>query len=1147
MSEKALIIHNSQMRCYRAPHGALSANAKVILSIDIDKKIEVNSVALRVWQNKMGETLLPMEKNSLNERRARYTYHLQMPQNGCLVWYYFVISTPNKIIFYGNNDKNLGGEGQVYDNEPPSFQITVYDEGAVTPNWFKNAIMYQIFPDRFFRQGNILPEKKGAVMHTSWNDKPYYFKDVETDDVIAYDFFGGNIAGIKEKLGYLKELGITVIYFNPVFEAASNHRYDTGDYHKIDPIFGTNQEFADLCTVANEMGIKIILDGVFSHTGSDSKYFNKESNYDSIGAFQSQKSLFYDWYDFVQYPYQYNSWWGFTNLPNVNETTKSYMDFIINNEDSVLKYWLNQGIFGWRLDVIDELPQEFSQRFFKVLKEKNKDAVLIGEVWEDASNKISYSVPREYLCGREMDSAMNYPLRKIWFDFIMGNVDADLTNRKILSLIENYPKENFYAMMNLIGSHDVERALTLLGEAPQSEKMTIVEKANFTLPEKQYKLAVKRLKILSLWQMTFPGVPCIYYGDEVGMQGYRDPHNRGTYSWENEDEELKSWYKKIIALRKNFQALRTGKFIAVYYQDDVYGYVRQIVGGKDLFGNEAEDNSLLIVFNRNKSEIKEITINVRGILHGTLKDVLGDTPMLKVRSGKITLRLEPLQKIVYVEEKELVLERGAGILLHPSCLPSRYGIGDFGKSAYEFINFLVKAKQKLWQILPLNPVGYGYSPYQSPSAFAGNPMLISLGKLVAEGLLTPQEVKVPFHHIREKADFAAIENFKKRCLYLAYKKFCLRNVPNDFKEFCQKQSKWLDDYALFMALKKQFNNIAWNMWSSSLIKREHDALEKYRKLLDEEISYHKFVQYQFFKQWKALKLYANVRGIKIIGDMPIFIAHDSADVWANQDLFSLDKNKKPEKIAGVPPDYFSKTGQLWGNPHYNWDKMKENDYSWWRERFSALYEMVDIIRVDHFRGFASYWEIPGDAKTAIEGKWVKGPGNDFFITLEKYLGKLQIIAEDLGVITDEVNDLKDEFSLPGMKVLHFELYLDENEKIGFTCEQNCVVYTGTHDNNTTVGWLQEDLNDRTLEAIGELLNVNDIDTKEACFELIKFAYASNASVVIIPMQDWLALDSTARMNLPGTVGGNWQWRANANAFTDELAQKIAEISKVYKR
>lgn len=1148
MPDKREILHHSQMEIYRNPVGAVRAKAQLRLRIDIGMDEKVSSVMLRTWRENIGETLINMTKSAIGKQRFKYVCTLELPQKGELIWYYFIIVSEKKTFFYGNNAECLGGEGAIYETVPPAFQITVYNEDAVTPDWFKNAVMYQIFPDRFCRSGDVLVGKKGAVIHSSWENTPFYFKDPDTKEIVAYDFFGGNLAGIMEKLPYLKSLGISVIYLNPIFESVSNHRYDTGDYHKVDPMLGTNEEFATLCRTAREMGIRIIIDGVFSHTGSDSKYFNRENHYRQIGAFQSVASPYYEWYDFKRYPYEYESWWGFETLPNVKETTPSYMDFIINKEGSVLKYWLKQGVSGWRLDVIDELPEAFSQRFYQVLKEENPDAVLIGEVWEDASNKVSYGVPREYLCGQEIDSAMNYPFRQIVLDFALERADAHETNRKILSLYENYPKQNFYAMMNLIGSHDVERVLTVLGEAPFYDGMSQSQQAKFRMSNEQYQLATARLKLLSLWQMTFPGVPCIYYGDEAGMEGFKDPYNRCAFIWGKEDGYLQSWYKKIIELRNQHQALKTGDFIPVYDTGHVYGYIRRILGGQDVFGTEADDETFLILFNRSRAEMQTVTVNVRGACHGVMKDALGNAESLKVEAGQVTVRLNPLQAVAYRQLDEIRLTRGAGVLMHPTSLYSKYGIGDLGKGAYEFVNFLSRGGQKLWQILPLNPVGVGYSPYQSPSAFAGNPMLISLSRLMLDGLLTEQEVKVPFGLNDGRADFAKVWEFKESCLRRAYQKFVSGKVPADYRAFCKKHEKWLEDYTLFMALKEHFGGVSWNEWEPGLAKRDPAALQAQREKLSDQISYHEFLQYQFFRQWMSLKYYANHRGIRIIGDMPIFVAHDSADVWANQALFSLNAEGKPEKVAGVPPDYFSATGQLWGNPHYHWDRMKEDDYAWWRKRFTVLMEMVDMVRVDHFRGFEAYWEVSGAAENAIDGNWVKGPGAHFFKTIESYFGKLPIIAEDLGIITDEVNDLKDEFSFPGMKVLHFLLYPDAQGRTAFLCEQNCVVYTGTHDNNTTVGWLQEDSDERTVEAVCALLNSEDVsDAKTICRDLIRFAYASNGAAVIIPAQDLLAEDSGARMNLPGTVGGNWQWRAPEGAFNFDLSRRLAELCRQYRR
>lgn len=1148
MQIKNHMIHNSHKKFFRDPFGAVCAGTRIRLRIAIPLGTKVESVMLRLWHCAEGEKLIRMRKSDANFFYLKYQCEITAPDNGGLLWYYFIIENDQKTYYYGNNKRQLGGEGVVSMMPPPSFQITVYDKNSKTPDWFKETVLYQIFPDRFCR-GNLekaLPlGKNDAVYHSNWNDPPMYYKDPDTKEIVAYDFFGGNFAGMQDKLPYLKELGIGAIYLNPIFKAHSNHRYDTGDYHQADPILGTNEEFQQLCKAAKEnYGIRILLDGVFSHTGSDSRYFNKDGTYTSIGAYQSPESPYYEWYDFRQYPQEYMSWWGFDTLPNVKEETPSYMDFIIHAPDSVLHHWMKAGISGWRLDVVDELPPVFLRRFYSELKAIDPEAVLIGEVWEDASNKISYGTSREYLCGKELDSAMNYPFRSIVIDFLLGNVDAGDTASRLMSLYENYPKQNFYAMMNLLGSHDVPRILTILGELPYHDGMSASQQAGLRLTEKQYAVGLKRLKMAVLWQMTFPGVPAVYYGDEIGMQGLKDPHNRAAYAWGQEDEEIKAWHRKLIALRKENAAFCQGEWIPLKAENDVYGYVRRIAGGRDVFGNEAVDDTFLVVLNRSV-EKRTVEVDVRGICQGKLEDVLDGGPPLRVRSGKVQLNLEPLSGAIYRQAIQARMQRGAGILLHPTSLPSRYGIGDLGRGAYTFVNFLVQAKQKIWQILPLNPVGYGYSPYQSPSAFAGNPMLISLGKLVSEGFLSADEIQPPQGVNGSRIAYEKVWEFKEGCLRKAYKRF---KPTVEYMEFCKKQAFWLEDYALFSALKERFEGKPWYTWEPGLVNRELGVLDQYRKELSESIGYYQFLQYVFFKQWLALRAYANQHGVVIVGDMPIFIAHDSADVWANQALFELRKDGTAAKIAGVPPDYFSSTGQLWGNPHYRWDKMKADDYLWWRNRFKVLNEMVNFVRIDHFRGFESYWEVEGGAATAIEGKWVKGPGAHFFTVLEKYFGKLPVIAEDLGIITDEVTDLKDEFALPGMKVLHFELSPNEEGMIGFSCEQNCIVYTGTHDNNTTIGWMKEDLDDTSRAALEEFLDVDLEDSIESCWALIRLAYESNASAAIIPLQDLLCLDGSVRMNRPGTVGENWNWRLyDGKLLSEALADTLAELVTRYNR
>lgn len=1142
--------HNSQDVFFRSPAGAAEAGSTVQLGIRIKDCEPQMKVILRLWQEAAGEQLIELTNMSAKEERdCFFQTSIKMPEKGCLLWYYFIVTSPDGgTWYYGNNMEHLGGLGGSYDGVPPSFQITVYNEGAKTPDWMKTAVMYQIFPDRFHRKGNELIKKKGAVIHASWEDQPCYYKDVDTKEIVHYDFFGGNLKGIEEKLPYLKELGISLIYLNPVFESPSNHHYDTGDYHKIDPLLGTNEDFAELIEKAREYGIRIIIDGVFSHTGSDSIYFNRDNNYDSLGAFQSPLSPYYEWYNFHKYPYEYDSWWGFSTLPNVNETTPSYMDFIIRNEDSVLHHWMEAGISGWRLDVIDELPAKFTQTFYQEMKKSNPEAVLIGEVWEDASNKIAYGVPREYLCGQEIDSAMNYPFRKAVLDFLLNWVDGRQTMRILESLRENYPKENFYVMMNLIDSHDVERAITILGEAPFYDGMPAIHQSRFKLDAEHYMLGRLRLQLASMWQMTYPGTPCVYYGDEIGMQGFRDPYNRAPYAWSSPDEELRAWYQKLIGLRNEHPALQTGDLLPLYSEGNVLSYARTIRTGVDVFGRPQVNETFVVILNRGRDQEANISIEVGDFADGSFENVFDADDHVDVMRGKLSLKVPPLTGRIYrLAPKVRHYERKAGILLHPTSLPSPYGIGDLGGSAYTFVDFLQEAGQKIWQMLPLNPVGVGFSPYQSPAAFAGNPMLISLDQLVDAGLLSARDVKQPNQTATAFIDYDRAWAFKKKLLKKAFEAFKKQGVPADFQAFIGKEAYWLEDYSLFAALKEEHPDHAWYEWEDGLRSRQADALKKAKERLTEDVDFHVFLQYLFFSQWHRLKDYAKECGIQIMGDMPIFVSHDSVDVWANQSLFKLHADGTAKTVAGVPPDYFSATGQLWGNPQYDWAAMKKEGYAWWKRRFGKLAEEVDIIRIDHFRGFESYWEVDAKAKTAINGSWVKGPGKPFFDAMKDALGNLEIVAEDLGIITDEVEKLRDDCNFPGMKVLHFSLYLNDKKRIGFHAPENSVIYTGTHDNNTTVGWYVEDLDLETQTAVAELLGMERERPKDVAHRLIEFAYASASRIVIVPMQDVRRMSSRARMNLPGTVGVNWRWCLKDTAHREEDAKFLRDLVEKYER
>ena len=496
-----------------------------------------------------------------------------------------------------------------------------------------------------------------------------------------------------------------------------------------------------------------------------------------------------------------------------------------------------------------------------------------------------------------------------------------------------------------------------------------------------------------------------------------------------------------------------------------------------------------------------------------------------------------------------MFERSSGILFHPTSLPGKYGIGTLGKEAYAFIDFLKKSKQKLWQIFPLGPTGYGDSPYQSFSSFAGNPYLIDFDLLIEAHLLSEEDLKdIFFGDNEEYIDYGAIYNQKYPLLRKAYENFKSSDnneMKGSLENFKRENSSWLNDYSLYISLKNHFNGLPWNEWAQDIKNREDGAMHHYRSELADDIEYHNFIQFLFFKQWGDVKRYANENGIKIIGDIPIFVAADSSDAWANPEIFLFDKERKPVKVAGVPPDYFSATGQLWGNPLYNWEKLKETNYSWWVERVRANLSTCDIIRIDHFRGFEAYWAVPYGDDTAINGQWEPGPGIDLFNAIKSQLGELPIIAEDLGLMTQGVIDLREATGFPGMKILGFAFDSgEENDYLPHTYTKNCVVYTGTHDNDTLVGWFQK-AKEEDREFARNYLNSRA--DEEIHWDAIRGAWSSVACMAISPVQDFLGLGSEARINTPGVAAGSWQWRLKQGVLTDELAERIAKLTRVYSR
>lgn len=492
-------------------------------------------------------------------------------------------------------------------------------------------------------------------------------------------------------------------------------------------------------------------------------------------------------------------------------------------------------------------------------------------------------------------------------------------------------------------------------------------------------------------------------------------------------------------------------------------------------------------------------------------------------------------------------KRSAGVLLHPTSLPSPDGIGDLGPDAYEWLRTLARMGIGLWQILPLGPTGYGDSPYQCFSAFAGNPLLLSPLFLVDDGLLSLKDLAARPDFPANQVDYGKVIPWKQSLLELAFRNF--RNLnPNplmdEFKSFQSAESHWLEDYTLFMAIKETQNGEPWHSWPEKYKRRDEKALKKFRDEHTTSIEKYKFQQFLFFRQWDELKKYAAQLHIKIIGDIPIFVAYDSADAWANPELFYFDEDRNPTVVAGVPPDYFSRTGQLWGNPLYDWDAHRKTNFSWWVKRIKQILSSVDIIRLDHFRGFVDYWEIPAGMDTAEIGEWKMGPGKELFLRFEEELGYLPLIAEDLGQINPEVYVLRDELGLPGMKILQFAFGVDaENDFLPHNYPENCVTYTGTHDNDTTIGWYQsaseneKDHCRRYLASSGE----------DIAWDMIREIWSSVAVFAIAPLQDILRKDTSARMNYPGRLGGNWSWRYLPGEMDDEVIYSVFELSTLYGR
>lgn len=575
-----MLLHDSHNEFYRTPSGPAPAGSNVLIRLHCD---EATSVVLRTWMTEeLCYTMLPTAEHV-------WEVAIPLPTTPGLFWYYFLIYRKDgRTIRYGNQPDKLGGVGVAYDHgEPESFQITLYDPAYKTPEAFHGANIYQIFPDRFrHAPTKAVDDRKDRYVHKNWNEELLGVGDLRGGKYQELDFYGGTLTGIQEKLPYLKDMGIDIIYLNPIFRARSNHRYDTGDYTQVDPLCGTNTEFTELCEAAKKIGIRVMLDGVFSHTGEDSVYFNHFGHYPTLGAYQGQSSPYYDWYTFNHYPEDYKAWWGILSLPELRKDNPEYQKFMFQPHEGVVPRWIEAGSCGWRLDVADELPVDFLRKLRSAAKAADPEAVVLGEVWEDASNKVAYGETRCYCTGDTLDSVMNYPVREAILNFVMGKTSASTFVRLIHHQEEVYPAQFRYALMNPIGSHDRCRALNILA-GRECQELSKADQQHVHLNVEEYELAVRRYKLCIDLLCALPGCATVYYGDEVGLTGCHDPWNRRAFPWGREDKSLQKYVANKLRHRQESDLLRLGYCDIEAPDDDTLLITRRMKDGHDALGQES--------------------------------------------------------------------------------------------------------------------------------------------------------------------------------------------------------------------------------------------------------------------------------------------------------------------------------------------------------------------------------------------------------------------------------------------------------------------------------------------------------------------------------------------------------------------------------
>lgn len=1091
------LIHNSRLPQFRAPFGAVTVGADVTLSViaeDVDPA--QLTVTLRVWIDGEGETLHHMK----HEGDGIYSVTLPCDKPE-IIWYSFIAQEENQPERrLGAPQGRTGGEGVLYDyNEVPSFQVTVYRHRETRPSWYERGMVYQIFPDRYARDEHwrertekaLSKPRKGIErrMIEDWATPPEYEREAD-GSIKTWDFYGGSLKGIEEDLPRIADMGFTVIYLNPIFEAASNHRYDTADYTKIDPILGTEQDFSDLCAAAEKLGISIILDGVFNHTGDDSVYFNRYGNYPGVGAWQSEDSPWREAFNFHE-DGTYDCWWGIDNMPALNENSELVKERLLG-KDGVIRKWLRAGARGWRLDVADELSDDFLKAIKDAVVDEKPDGLLIGEVWEDASNKISYGKLRRYLQGSELDSAMDYPFRDMVIGFLMGGKTAYDAAEDIETLHENYPPEALSCALNLLSSHDRPRIISVLGGGPSEHELPESERSRWRLDDAAMGLAKSRFWLATLMQMTFPGVPSVYYGDEFGLEGLTDPGNRRTLPTADQprDLDMLSIVKNASALRRALPFLVDGDIHAFALNDDVLAYTRWT----------DEDESATIVINRSRDTSHRVTIPALG---ECASDVISGREY-EVEDGQITLDLWPLgSSIVYHHPQKRLqepLDHGAGIVCHITSVPTDDGKpGTIGAPTRRFIDHLAAMGIRYWQVLPVNPTDFFRSPYAGPSAFAGNIDLL------------------PESHAQLAADF---KQWKAKGgedadpLYTAFK---------------HRNADWLEKYCAYMAVKKYFDGESRHEWPAEVAHYSERIIVD--KRFRDEAELQAYMQYRFDLAWCELMNYAHKNGIEVIGDIPMYVSDDSADAWSEPENFWLSDTGKAIEISGAPPDNFAPEGQVWGNPTFRWKHMKENGYRWWLDRLRRAFSLYDRVRLDHFLGFHSYYSIPA-GKQCADGRWLPGPGKDLFERAYEELGLLNFIAEDLGYLTPGVRAMAATCGFPGMDVLEFS---DYDVRSGLHPTSGKILYTSTHDTSTLKGWCTRAFADGGEEEGGKMAS-----------RLVHDALETEAPLVMMPLQDILGLGDEARMNVPGVATGNWTWQAR-ESDVQAAEQPTAELMRETRR